>query len=72
VTAGVSIDVTHTAATPPGATVTANAHFLGMDGKFYRLEVSARDEAGEVGRGNHRRANVQHERLLLGAERRRR
>ena len=71
VTAGVSIDVTHTAATPPGATVTANARFLGMEGKFYRFEVSASDDAGEVGRGSHRRAIVQHERLLQGAERRR-
>ena len=72
VTAGVSVDITHTAATPPGATVTASARFLGMDGKFYQFEISARDDAGEVGRGTHRRAIVAHQRLLDGAERRRR
>jgi fluoroacetyl-CoA thioesterase len=50
-TAGVSINVTHTAATPPGATVRAHARFLGREGKFYRFEVFAEDEAGEIGRG---------------------
>ena len=71
-TAGVSIHVTHTAATPPGATVRARARFLGMEGRFYRFEVIAEDEAGEIGRGVHDRAIVRHERLLEGAGRRRR
>lgn len=71
-TAGVSINVTHTAATPPGATVRAAARFLRMEGKFYRFEVSAEDDAGEVGRGIHDRAIVLHRRLLEGAEKRRR
>ena len=48
-TAGVSIAVIHTAATPPGARVSATARFLGMDGKFYKFEVVAEDEAGEEG-----------------------
>jgi len=72
VTAGVLVNVTHTAATPVGAKVTATARFLGMAGKFYEFEVAASDGAGEVGRGMHRRAIVQHGRLLEGAERRRR
>ena len=71
-TAGVSINVTHTAATPAGSTVRATARFLQMQGKFYRFEVSAEDEAGEVGRGIHDRAIVLHQRLLEGAEKRRR
>ena len=71
-TAGVSIDVTHTAATPQGANVRATARFLRMEGKFYRFEVSADDETGEVGRGIHDRAIIQHDRLLEGAQRRRR
>jgi fluoroacetyl-CoA thioesterase len=71
-TAGVSINVTHTAATPPGATVRAHAKFLGREGKFYRFEVFAEDEAGEIGRGVHDRALVVHRRLLEGAEKRRR
>lgn len=71
-TAGVSINVAHTAATPPGATVRTRARFLGREGKFYRFEVSAEDDAGEIGRGIHDRAIVLHRRLLEGAEKRRR
>ncbi len=71
-TAGVSINVTHTAATPPGATVRATARFVRMEGKFYHFEVSAEDDAGEVGRGLHDRAIIQHRRLLESAEKRRR
>jgi len=71
-TAGVLVNVTHTAATPVGATVTATARFVGMQGKFYGFEVSASDDAGEVGKGTHQRAIVQHSRLLEGAARRRR
>lgn len=72
VSVGVSIEVTHTVATPLGSTVHALARFVGMEGKFYRFEVSAQDESGEVGRGTHQRAIVQSERLLAGAARRRR
>lgn len=67
---GVSVDVVHTAATPPGATMTATAKFVGRDGKLFLFEVSAADNAGEVGRGTHKRAIVSVERLLAGAARR--
>ena len=67
---GVSLDVTHTAATPPGATVTATAKLVGREGKLFLFEVSAADNAGEVGRGTHKRAVVTTERLLAGAARR--
>ncbi len=67
---GVFVDVVHTAATPPGATVTATAKFVGRDGKLFLFEVSATDDAGEVGRGTHKRAIVLVERLLAGAARR--
>ncbi len=67
---GVSIDVVHTAATPPGATVTATAKFVGREGKLFLFEVSAADDAGEVGRGTHKRAIVATERLVAGAAQR--
>lgn len=67
---GVSVDVAHTAATPPGAGVTAAAKFVGKEGKLFVFEVSASDDAGEVGRGTHKRATVSVERLLAGAARR--
>jgi fluoroacetyl-CoA thioesterase len=68
---GVSLDVTHTAATPPGATVTATARFTGRDGKLFVFEVLAADNAGEIGRCTHKRAVVATERLVAGAARRR-
>jgi predicted thioesterase len=64
---GVSVDVVHTAATPPGATVTATAKFVGREGKLFLFEVSAADDAGDIGRGTHRRAIISTERLLAGA-----
>jgi fluoroacetyl-CoA thioesterase len=67
---GVLVNVDHTAATPPGARVRATARFLGMEGKFYSFEVAAFDPAGEIGRGVHRRAIVDSDRLRRGAERR--
>jgi predicted thioesterase len=67
---GVFVDIVHTAATPPRATVTATAKLVGRDGKLFVFEVSAADNAGEVGRGTHKRAIVSVERLLAGAARR--
>lgn len=67
---GVSVDVTHSAATPPGSTVRASAKFVGVEGKLWVFEVTAEDEGGEIGRGIHRRAIVHTDRLLAGAARR--
>src|SRR5512143_3884859 len=67
---GVSLDVVHTAATPPGATVTATARFVGREGKLFLFELSAADNAGEIGRGSHKRAIVNAERIVAGAARR--
>ena len=67
---GVSVDVVHTAATPPGVTVTAMARLVGREGKLFLFEVSAADNAGEIGRGTHKRAIVSSERLVVGAARR--
>jgi len=67
---GVSVDVVHTAATPPSVAVTATAKFVGREGKLFLFEVSAADNAGEVGRGTHKRAIVAVERLVAGAARR--
>ncbi|MCA1583094.1 MAG: thioesterase [Acidobacteria bacterium] len=69
---GVLVHVTHSAATPPGARVTAQATYSGREGKFYAFEVRATDDAGEIGRGIHHRAIVDGRRLLEGAEKRRR
>ena len=67
---GVSLEVNHLAATPLGVTVTAEAKFVGMEGKLFAFELTARDPGGEIGRGTHKRAVVLSERLLRGAQRR--
>ena len=67
---GVSVDITHSAPTPLGARVTATARYLGREGKLYLFEVVAEDEGGEVGRGTHKRAIVNSERLKAGANKR--
>jgi predicted thioesterase len=64
---GVSVDVVHTAATPLGGIVTAAARLVGREGKLFVFEVSAADNAGEIGRGTHKRAVVTSERLMAGA-----
>jgi predicted thioesterase len=66
----VTIDVSHTAATPLGVKVTAAARYLGRAGKLFVFEVVARDPGGEIGRGTHKRAVVSIERLVAGADRR--
>jgi len=67
---GVSLDISHVAATPIGIEVTAEARYVGRDGRLFVFEVSARDRGGEIGRGTHRRALVSKDRLMSGAVRR--
>jgi len=67
---GISVEATHSAPTPPGATVTATARYLGRDGKLFLFKVVASDDAGEVGRATHRRAIVDVERLQGSVARR--
>lgn len=69
---GVGLTVKHTAATPVGCTVRAVATYLRAEGKLLRFKVEAFDEAGLIGDGEHTRAVIDTERLLGGAERRRR
>jgi fluoroacetyl-CoA thioesterase len=64
---GVTVDITHLVPTPPGALVTANARYTGRQGKLFVFEISAQDEGGEIGRGSHKRAIVETERLQRAA-----
>lgn len=67
---GVTVDITHSAPTPPGVTVTATARYAGREGKLFLFEISAADPGGEIGRGWHKRAIVSSERLEGGAAKR--
>ena len=69
---GVTVDVEHTAPTPHGARVVARSRLIEREGNLFVFEVIAEDEAGEIGRGRHKRAVVEDARLVSGAERRRR
>jgi predicted thioesterase len=69
---GVGINVKHSAATLIGSTVRAVATFLRAEGKLMVFRLEAFDDAGPIGEGEHTRAVIDTERLLGGAERRRR
>lgn len=69
---GVEVCVTHTAPTAVGSRVRARGTYRGSEGKLFLFDVVAEDEGGEIGRGTHKRAIVAAQRLVAGAERRRR
>ncbi|MDE5878662.1 MAG: hypothetical protein K2G99_01330, partial [Desulfovibrio sp.] len=60
-TVGVHVDVMHKAATPPGMRVTFSCELteVSANGKGLTFRVEARDEAGIIGEGMHRRVVVQ-------------
>ena len=55
---GVYLDVSHTAPTPPGDTVSATATLTEVDGRKLTFEIEARDGAGPVGKAVHTRIVV--------------
>nr|NLI49651.1 thioesterase family protein [Propionibacterium sp.] len=55
---GVKVDFEHTAATPVGLTVTAQATLTAIEGRLLTFEVVLRDDLDEIGRGTHRRAVI--------------
>lgn len=55
---GIQIDVSHTAATPPGMDVTVDATLVAVEGRKLTFSVVARDEIDEITRGTHQRAVV--------------
>jgi len=62
-TVGTRIDVSHSAATPPGLTVTVRVALEGVDGRRLRFAVSAHDGVDEICRGTHERAVIDAERF---------
>lgn len=67
-TVGAHLDVAHTSATPIGMKVWADAVVTAVDGKKITFEVSAFDEAGEIGRGTHERFIIRPEKFLAKAQ----
>jgi fluoroacetyl-CoA thioesterase len=54
-TVGTHIDVSHTAATPPGFEVTVKVKLIEVDRRCLRFEIEAHDEADRIARGKHER-----------------
>ncbi|MGB6555642.1 MAG: thioesterase family protein, partial [Candidatus Binataceae bacterium] len=55
---GMSIDVQHMAATPPGHRVRAEAEVVKCEGRRLEFNVRAFDENEQIGSGTHRRAAI--------------
>ena len=63
-TVGVALNVEHTAATPVGLEVRAEAEVTAVEGKRITFAVTAFDETGEIGKGTHVRVVVDSQRFL--------
>ena len=66
-TVGISLHVAHTAATPVGLTVRAEAEVTAVEGRKIIFTVRAYDEQGEIGVGSHERFAVAKEKFLAKA-----
>ncbi len=61
---GIELNLTHSAATPVGLEVRAEAEVTGFDGKIITYRIEAFDEAGKIGEATHKRAIVSAQRFL--------
>jgi fluoroacetyl-CoA thioesterase len=61
---GTEVNFTHTAATPPGLTVSVTATLTGVDGRSLAFHVSGHDGLDGIGGGTHRRAVVQWDKFV--------
>lgn len=61
---GISLNIQHTAATPVGLEVRAEAEVTAVEGKKITFRVAAFDEKGEIGSGTHQRVIVNEQRFL--------
>lgn len=63
-TVGMELSIQHTAPTPVGLEVWAEAEVTEVSGKVITFAVSAYDEAGQIGKGTHKRAIVDAQKFL--------
>ena len=63
-TVGVELNIQHTAATPVGLDVRAEAEVTAVDGKVITFAITAYDEAGEIGKATHKRVIVNSQKFL--------
>lgn len=71
-TVGTHVDLSHSAPTPVGSSVTAEVTLTGVKGRSLQFEVVCFDDVGIIGSGTHRRAIVDVEEFMSAVEARRR
>ena len=63
---GISVNVTHLAATLPGQAVAATAEITAVEGRKITFKVTAHDGLDKIGEGTHQRAIVPWDRFKAG------
>ena len=63
-TVGTELNIQHISATPVGLEVRAEAMVTAVEGKVITFEIHAYDEAGEIGKGTHKRVIVPTQKFL--------
>lgn len=63
-TVGIELNISHSAATPVGMDVRAEAEVTAVEGNIITFSVAAFDESGKIGEGTHKRAIVTTQRFL--------
>ena len=63
-TVGIELNLKHTAATPVGLEVRAEAEVTAVEGKIFSFQITAYDEVGKIGEATHKRALVNSQRFL--------
>ncbi len=63
-TVGISLNIRHSAATALGRAVRAESELIAADGRKLVFKVTAYDQAGVIGEGEHARAIVNREKFL--------
>ncbi len=62
-TLGTHVDLSHTAATPPGLVVSVRTRLVQVDARKLAFEIAAHDGIDEIGRGRHERHVILAERF---------
>lgn len=63
-TVGIQLSIEHTAATPVGLEVRAEAEVTEVSGKVITFSLKAFDEVGQIGQGTHKRVIVNSQKFL--------
>ncbi|SHI66587.1 thioesterase family protein [Propionispora hippei] len=66
-TVGIDLKIKHTAATPVGMTVRAEATLTGINGKRLTFAIKAFDDKEQIGEGSHERYIINVEKFLQKA-----